>query len=119
VPQMANLDLVGGVSYDKGCYPGQEIVARMHYRGTLKQRTYLANVPAAGKPQPGDRLYSKEFGDQACGTIINAARSPDGGYDVLAAIQISSAEKGDVRLAAADGPQLTLLPLPYPVPRTD
>lgn len=115
VPQMVNLDLIGGVSLTKGCYPGQEIVARMHYRGTLKQRMYLANIAGSDAPQPGDKLYSPGFGEQACGTIVNAARSPEGGYDVLAVIQIASAEKGDVRWKAPGGPALKFMQLPYSV----
>ena len=119
VPQMLNLDLIGGVSLTKGCYPGQEIVARMHYRGTLKQRMYLANVPAADFPRPGDKLYSPGFGEQACGTIVNAARSPEGGYDLLAVIQIASVEKGDVRWKSLDGPVLRLMSLPYAIAPAD
>jgi folate-binding protein YgfZ len=113
VPQMVNLDLIGGVSLTKGCYPGQEIVSRMHYRGTLKQRMYLANIAGSDRPQPGEKLYSSDFGEQACGTIVNAARSPEGGCDVLAVIQIASAERGAVRWKTPDGPALRLLPLPY------
>ncbi|MGH8662430.1 MAG: YgfZ/GcvT domain-containing protein [Burkholderiales bacterium] len=113
VPQMLNLDLIGGVSLSKGCYPGQEIVARMHHRGTLKQRMYLANIAGSDLPRPGDKLYSPGLGEQACGTIVNAARSPEGGCDVLAVIQIASAEKGDVHWKAPGGPALKLLPLPY------
>jgi len=115
VPQMLNLDLIGGVSLTKGCYPGQEIVARMHYRGTLKQRMYLANVAGSDSPQPGDKLYSPDFGEQACGTIVNAARSPEGGSDVLAVIQIASAEKGNVHWKSPSGPMLKLMQLPYSV----
>jgi len=115
VPQMVNLDLIGGVSFEKGCYPGQEIVARMHYRGTLKQRMYLANLASNHHPQPGEKLYSLDFDAQACGTIVNAARSPEGGYDLLAVIQIASAENSDVHWNSPDGPALKFLPLPYPV----
>jgi folate-binding protein YgfZ len=115
VPQMVNLDLIGGVSLTKGCYPGQEIVARMHYRGTLKQRMYLAHVGGADAPQPGDKLYSPNFGEQACGTVVNAARAPEGGYDVLAVIQIASAEKGEVRWSSSSGPKLEFMQLPYSV----
>jgi folate-binding protein YgfZ len=117
VPQMVNLDLIGGVSYEKGCYPGQEIVARMHYRGTLKQRMHLAHAAAAGQPQPGDKLYSPDFGEQASGTVVNAARAPGGGYDLLAVIQISAAGRGEIRWNAPDGPKLELLELPYSVTR--
>ena len=113
MPQMVNLDLIGGVSLTKGCYPGQEIVARMHFRGTLKQRMYLANIAGADRPQPGENLYSSDFGGQACGRIVNAARSPEGGHDVLAVIQIASAERGAVRWKTPDGPALRILPLPY------
>ena len=119
VPQMVNLDLIGGVSLTKGCYPGQEIVARMHYRGTLKQRMVLANIPGTDRPEPGAKLYSPTFGEQACGTVVNAARSPEGGYDVLAVIQIASAEKGDVHWKSLDGPALKFLPLPYKVTTDD
>ena len=113
VPQMVNLDLIGGVSFEKGCYPGQEIVARMHYRGTLKQRMYRAAIAAGDAPQPGDKLYGPDFGEQACGTIVNAAPIPDGGYEALASIQIAAADKGDVRLRSLQGSALKLLPLPY------
>ncbi|MBI2508691.1 MAG: folate-binding protein YgfZ [Betaproteobacteria bacterium] len=115
VPQMVNLDAIGGLSLTKGCYPGQEIVARMHYRGTLKQRMYLVNVAATENPQPGDRLYSAAFGEQACGTVVNAARSPEGGYDALAVMQIASAGRGEVRWKSLEGPALKLLPLPYTI----
>jgi folate-binding protein YgfZ len=115
VPQMVNLDLIGGVSLTKGCYPGQEIVSRMHYRGTLKQRMYLANIAGSGRPQPGEKLYSSDFGEQACGTIVNAARSPEGGCDVLAVIQIASAERGDVHWNSLGGPALNFMQLPYTI----
>jgi folate-binding protein YgfZ len=111
VPQMVNLDLIGGVSLTKGCYPGQEIVARMHYRGTLKQRMYLANIAGSDLPQPGEKLYSQDFGEQACCTIVNAARSPEGGHDVLAVIQI--ARLRDVRWKSMGGLMLGFT-LKYP-----
>jgi tRNA-modifying protein YgfZ len=115
VPQMGNLDLIGGVSYEKGCYPGQEIVARMHYRGTLKQRMYRANVGTTERLEPGAKLYCAAFGEQACGTVVNAARSPEGGCDILAAIQIAAAKTGEVRWGSPDGPLVTFLSLPYTV----
>ena len=119
VPQMVNLDLIGGVSLTKGCYPGQEIVSRMHFRGTLKQRMYLANIAGSVRPQPGENVYSSDFGGQACGRIVNAAHSPEGGYDVLAVIQIASSERGDVRWKTPDGPALRMLPLPYDLKKLD
>jgi hypothetical protein len=113
VPQMANLDLIGGVSFSKGCYPGQEIVARMHYLGRLKQRMYLANISSNAAPQPGDKLYSADMGGQASGMMVNAAPSPHGGFDVLAVIQIESAKRGDVRWKSLSGPRLDFIQLPY------
>ena len=115
VPQMANLDLIGGVSFTKGCYPGQEIVARTHYRGTLKQRMYCASAPDGEPPRPGDKLYSPETGDQACGIIVNAAAAPDGVFDVLAVMQIAAAEGRELHLRSPDGPELELQGLPYKV----
>jgi hypothetical protein len=115
VPQMVNLDLIGGVSFAKGCYPGQEIVARMHYRGQVKQRTHLVHIATRTAPEAGDKLYGADMGGQSSGTIVNAAPAPDGGYDALAAIQTSSVEAGEVRWKAPDGPALEFLPLPYDV----
>jgi len=102
VPQMANLDLVGGVSFKKGCYPGQEIVARTQYRGILKRRMALAHADAAPLA-PGQRLFSKAFGEQAAGEIVNAAPSPEGGTDFLVVAQIESLDSGDLRLDSPDG----------------
>lgn len=115
VPQMANLDLLGGVSFTKGCYPGQEIVARTHYRGGLKQRMYLVHIAADVAPQAGDKLYSARFGEQACGMIVRASPAPGGGYDALAVMQINQAQDGSVHWRTADGPALRLLELPYAV----
>ncbi|MDQ6917523.1 MAG: folate-binding protein [Pseudomonadota bacterium] len=115
VPQMANWDLLDGVSFRKGCYTGQEIVARTQYLGRLKERTVLAHV-AAPPPAPGAKLYSPMFGDQACGTVLSAAPSPDGGSDFLAALQVAATERGDIRIGGPEGDAIALLPLPYSLP---
>ena len=114
VPQMVNLDLIGGLSFSKGCYPGQEIVARTHFLGRLKQRMFLAHL-AAGEPRPGDKLYSPDLGNQASGMIVNATPAPEGGFDALAAIQIASAKSGVVRWKSPDGAAFELLPMLYEV----
>ena len=116
VAQMANLDLIGGVNFKKGCYPGQEIVARMQYLGKLKQRMYLAHVESDTAPQAGDKLYSAEMEDQSCGMVANAAPAPEGGFDLLAVLQISSRENQTVHLGSPEGMALQFLPLPYAVP---
>jgi folate-binding protein YgfZ len=115
VAQMANLDVLGGVDFRKGCYTGQEIIARMQYLGRLKERLFAFHAVADAVP-PGARLFSSAFPGQPCGTVVNAASAPDGGCDLTAVLQIAAAESGDVRLDAGDGPQLTSLPLPYSLP---
>lgn len=111
VPQMVNLERLGAVDFKKGCYPGQEIVARTQYRGVLKRRMVRARVAAAATP--GNDLYATDLPGQASGTVVNAAPAPEGGSELLAVVQISSLESASpIRLGAADGPQLELLPLP-------
>ena len=115
VPQMANLELLGGVSFQKGCYPGQEVVARTQYLGKAKRRMFLARIEGA-EPQPGDPLYSEDLGDQASGMIVNAAPAPDGGHDVLAVVHAPSAAASTVHLGSLSGAPLRFRPLPYAVP---
>lgn len=116
VPQMANLDLTGAVNFKKGCYPGQEIVARMQYLGKNKRRMYLAHVESDAAPQPGAELFSMEMEGQSCGLVANAAAAPGGGYDVLAVVQIASHDAFPVHLGALTGARLQFQPLPYPIP---
>ena len=113
VPQMVNLELLGGVNFKKGCYPGQEIVARMHYLGRLKQRMFLAHVENGAKPQPGTPVFAPDFPGQSAGTVVSAELAPAGGYDLLAVIQLSSVQRGEIHLATAQGPLLILSELPY------
>lgn len=119
VPQMANLDLIGGISFDKGCYPGQEIVARMHYLGRLKQRLYRAHVGSPTPPQPGDPIHAPGLRGQSAGTVMNAHAAPDGGFDLLAVIQTASAEAGELHVGSENGPKLRLQTLPYQVKVAD
>jgi hypothetical protein len=115
VAQMANWDVLGGVNFQKGCYPGQEIVARTRYLGRLKERTYAFHVDHEDVA-PGVRLYSTVYGDQPCGTVVNAAPAPEGGVDFLAVIQIAAAQSRDVRLARPDGTRVLQRALPYAMP---
>jgi len=116
VLQMANLDVLGGVSFKKGCYPGQEIVARTHYLGKQKRRMFLAHIDSDITPVAGNELFSPDMPDQPCGTVINACMAPGGGYDLLAVIQIASHEANRVHLISAQGSPLKFLQLPYPLP---
>jgi folate-binding protein YgfZ len=113
VPQMANMEILGGVSFSKGCYPGQEIVARSQYLGKVKRRLFLAHVDAPAAP--GDELYAPDPADQSCGLVANAAPAPGGGWDVLVVALAPSVEAGEVHLKTRDGPRLDFRPLPYPV----
>jgi folate-binding protein YgfZ len=114
VPQMVNYQLVGGVSFTKGCYPGQEVVARMKYLGQLKRRMYRAHVESPALPAPGAKLYAPGAGPgQSSGTVVVAAPAPEGGCEMLAVIQIADVESGSVRLGDAGGPELSLRALPY------
>ena len=113
VPQMANLDALGGISFTKGCYPGQEIVARTRYLGTVKRRMLPAHVDAA-PPQPGATLTSPALPDQSAGTVVRAALAPEGGCDLLAVVHVDGdVPTGELRLGTPDGPRLDMRPLPY------
>jgi len=116
VAQMLNYELIGGVNFKKGCYPGQEIVARTQYLGKPKRRMYLAHIDGSEMPQPGDELYSEDLPEQATGMIVNAAPAGDGGFDVLAVIQITSAEGHALHWKSIQGPALVLQALPYAIP---
>lgn len=116
VPQMVNLQAINALSFKKGCYPGQEIVARMHYLGKLKRCMYVAHTEDDTAPAPGDALFAEgsESG-QGVGKVVRAQASPGGGADLLAVIEISSAEQRALRLKDANGPLLKLRKLPYMV----
>ncbi len=114
VPQMTNMQLVDGVSFTKGCYTGQEIVARMQYLGKLKRRMYLAHVDTAEPPKAGDPLFSPQNASgQGAGRVVDARPAPEGGYDLLAVAEIESAENGELHLVGDRGPLLQLQELPY------
>ena len=112
VPQMLNYESVGGVNFKKGCYPGQEIVARSQFRGTLKRRAYI--VHGDSEMQAGQEVFEAADPSQPCGLVALAAASPHGGWDAIVSMQIAAA-KGRLSLGAADGAALTLQPLPYPL----
>lgn len=117
VPQMLNLHAIGGVSFKKGCYPGQEIVARMHYLGKLKRRMYRAHIDTDTCPKVGEEVFAPDSASgQGTGRIVMSSPAAEGGFDVLAVVQVSSAEQGDVHLHSVEGPRLGFIDLPYQVP---
>ncbi|AYC33927.1 folate-binding protein [Pseudomonas cavernae] len=115
IPQMINLQAVGGVSFKKGCYTGQEIVARMQYLGKLKRRLYRLSLTADELPQPAAELFSPVH-RSSVGEVVVAARSASA-IELLAVLQEDAAEDGRIHLGAEDGPALGLLELPYMLDR--
>jgi len=114
-PQMVNYELpaVGGVSFQKGCYPGQEIVARTQYLGKVKRRMF--RVKLDDEFPPGADVFTREAGDQHCGAVVLTAPSTNGGYESLLVVQSSGAEEDAIHVGAPGGAHARLLPLPYPV----
>ncbi|EXJ14487.1 CAF17-like 4Fe-4S cluster assembly/insertion protein YgfZ [Imhoffiella purpurea] len=113
VPQMLNLHLIDGVSFNKGCYTGQEVVARMQFLGKLKRRMYLAEADLETRPAPGEHLFSSDStSQQSSGWIVDAAPLSEGRFAILAVAEIAAAEGGAVRLGE-EGPTLDLQPPPY------
>lgn len=115
VAQMLNFELIGGVDFKKGCYPGQEIVARTQYLGKLKKRMYRAHFDGEAAPPVNADLYSPAFGDQSCGKVVSVAPAPDTGFDLLAVLQITARDSGEVHMGAPDGARLEFAELPYTV----
>jgi folate-binding protein YgfZ len=111
VPQMLNYESVGGVNFKKGCYPGQEVVARSQFRGTLKRRTALVHSLVA--LAAGQEVFTPTDPDQACATVVLSAARADGqGFDALVSGTTESMQSG-WRVGGPEGAALDLLPLPY------
>lgn len=111
VPQMLNYESVGGVNFKKGCYPGQEVVARSQFRGTLKRRAFVAHANAA--MADGQEIFAATDADQPVATVVQAAPAPDGGFDAIISAQLSAVDSGSLHVGASNGPVLQLLALPY------
>lgn len=116
VPQMVNFERVGGVDFQKGCYPGQEVVARSQYRGTTKRRTLLFECDA--EPSPGQDVYAAHAPQEPAGTVANAAPAPDGkSYGALVEVRLAAlGDEGGLRLGGVDGAALRRAALPYALP---
>jgi folate-binding protein YgfZ len=114
VPQMVNLEAVGGVNFKKGCYPGQEVVARSQYRGTLKRRAMLFDGDA--DLQPGQEVFHSGDPGQPSGLVANAARGPAGLSSALIEVKLAALGDGSWHAGSADGPLLQPGVLPYTLP---
>ena len=111
VPQMLNYESVGGISFKKGCYPGQEVVARSQYRGTRKRRAYVVHSSAA--LHAGEEIFSSHELEQPAGMVVQAAPAPGGGYDAIASLQIGAASQGGLCTAAPLLQPIQQFELPY------
>ena len=120
VPQMVNLDLIGGLSYTKGCYPGQEIVARSQYRGSIKRRLQLAHLDSDILRQavsPGTELFLKDDPTQPAGMVVLSSvnRAIVNRVDFQIECKLEAIERGEIHLGSSDGPVLKIDQLPYPL----
>jgi folate-binding protein YgfZ len=117
VPQMLNYESVGGVNFKKGCYPGQEVVARSQFRGTLKRRAYVVHGSGhdAASAHVGQAVFHTSDAEQPCGVVAACAANPFGGFDAIVSMQTSAALGGALTLGSQEGALISLLPLPYPL----
>lgn len=117
VPQMVNFEVVGGVNFQKGCYPGQEVVARSQYRGTVKRRLFVAHVEDAADISPMQDVFAATEPEQPAGAVVNVARVPgQAGCSALIELKLSHAQGSSLHAGSATGPTLNLGELPYPMP---
>ena len=113
VPQMVNLDLIGAVNFKKGCYPGQEVVARVHYLGKIKQRMFIVRCEGATTAAPDDKIYISGQADKAVGTVVQSAAINS--HHLLQVVLQTTAviDKADIRLGSTDGEKLIVESQPY------
>jgi len=111
---MTNMQLINGVSFTKGCYTGQEVVARMQYLGKLKRRMYRVSFYHNGSVQAGDEIFSSiSKSGQGAGKLVDAINTDDNHYEGLAVMEISSTDEGEIRLFDENGPLLSIYEPPY------
>lgn len=113
VPQMVNLQAINSLSFTKGCYPGQEVVARMHYLGKLKRRLFIASVDCETLPLAGQAVVSSNENEQKAGQIVSASWSIDKKIEFLAVLQIEKAEIDELHIESCSGPTIHFIDLPY------
>ena len=111
---MLNLDVLGGVSFNKGCYPGQEVITRLKFRGQVKQRLFRGRTGESRAVSPGTRLYLPQ-GENSVGEIVLSAAHPDGGQALLATLRLDLVDSKDLHLGNANGPICEFHEPPYAV----
>ena len=115
VPQMVNLQAINSLSFTKGCYPGQEVVARMHYLGKLKRRLFIGSVDSDILPTAGEAVMGSDENGQKVGQIVTASYSVDNKIEFLAVLQIEKAEKDTLHIGSSSGSSIQLIDLPYSI----
>ena len=115
VPQMVNLQAINSLSFTKGCYPGQEVVARMHYLGKLKRRLYIGSIETDSLPQPGQSVMPAGENQQKAGQVVSASWSGLGKADLLVVLQIDKAENNPLHIESNSSAEIKLQELPYTI----
>ena len=117
VPQMINMESLKGIDFQKGCYPGQEVVARSQYRGTIKRRLQVAHLNHSESILPGAEIFHSDDPSQPCGMVVLAALHPlvNNRMDVQVECKLEALQSGSVHLGSATGPALSFTALPYPL----
>jgi len=117
VPQMINMESLRGIDFQKGCYPGQEVVARSQYRGTIKRRLQVAHLNHSEAILPGAEIFHSDDPSQPCGMVVLAALHPlvNDRMDVQVECKLEALQSGSVHLGSATGPVLSFAALPYPL----
>lgn len=113
VPQMVNLQAINALSFTKGCYPGQEVVARMHYLGKLKRRLFICSAESNTLPVAGESIMTNDENEQKIGQIVTSSWTKDDRIEFLAVLQIEKAQNNELHIKSSTGPKLELLDLPY------
>jgi hypothetical protein len=116
---MVNLQAINSLSFTKGCYPGQEVVARMHYLGKLKRRLYIGSSETDTLPVSGQSIVSEGDNEQKVGQIVTASWSNDKSVEFLAVLQIEKAENEILHIGSNTGPKVKLIDLPYSVEKDE
>ena len=113
IPQMVNLELINGVNFQKGCYPGQEIVARTHYLGKPNRRMYKIELLAENNSEPGTNIYSEDDGEQAVGKIVSSVQYSSDNIDALIVLRTANEKSENLKIGSLNGPTASISNLPY------
>jgi len=115
VPQMVNMESLHGIDFKKGCYPGQEIVARSQYRGTIKRRLQIASITTTETPNPSTEIFHSDDPEQPCGMVVLSAKDPNNSNHIYLQVEckLDALLQGQIHLGSPEGPTLNFHQLPY------